>query len=323
LIAQDRTNPIHTGIDPMRIAVIGAGGVGGYFGAKLAAGGNDVVFVARGAHLAAMRANGLRVESAGGDIVLPQVIATDDPSSLAPVDVVMFCVKLWDVEQSATQIAPLVARGGVVIPFQNGIDSHEVLARVLGAGHVLGGVAYIAASIRAPGVIAHVGSMARLRVGAFDEALADRARAFVGASRAAGVDAELAPDIRRALWEKFIFLGALSGLTCLARQPLGIVRSDPELRATFEAAVRETIAVAATKGVAFPGDFAARQLRTLDGLPAEMRSSMLGDLIAGHRLEAPWLCGRVAQLATQAGIGAPVNATIYAGLKPYVNGAPH
>jgi 2-dehydropantoate 2-reductase len=307
----------------MRIAVIGAGGVGGYFGAKLAAGGNDVVFVARGAHLAAMRANGLRVESAGGDIVLPQVIATDDPSSLAPVDVVMFCVKLWDVEQSATQIAPLVARGGVVIPFQNGIDSHEVLARVLGAGHVLGGVAYIAASIRAPGVIAHVGSMARLRVGAFDEALADRARAFVGASRAAGVDAELAPDIRRALWEKFIFLGALSGLTCLARQPLGIVRSDPELRATFEAAVRETIAVAATKGVAFPGNFAARQLRALDGLPAEMRSSMLGDLIAGHRLEAPWLCGRVAQLATQAGIGAPVNATIYAGLKPYVNGAPH
>jgi 2-dehydropantoate 2-reductase len=172
-------------------------------------------------------------------------------------------------------------------------------------------------------VIAHVGSMARLRVGAFDEALADRARAFVGASRAAGVDAELAPDIRRALWEKFIFLGALSGLTCLARQPLGIVRSDPELRATFEAAVRETIAVAATKGVAFPGNFAARQLRALDGLPAEMRSSMLGDLIAGHRLEAPWLCGRVAQLATQAGIGAPVNATIYAGLKPYVNGAPH
>ena len=307
----------------MRIAVIGAGGVGGYFGAKLAAGGNDVVFVARGAHLAAMRANGLRVEGTGGDIVLPQVIATDDPSSLSPVDVVMFCVKLWDVEQSAAQIAPLVARGGVVIPFQNGIDSHEILERVLGAGHVLGGVAYIAASIRAPGVIAHVGSMARLRVGAFDEVLADRARAFVEACRAAGVDAELAPDIRRALWEKFVFLGALSGLTCLARQPLGIVRSDPELRATFEAAVRETIAVAATKGVAFPDDFVVRQLRALDGLPPEMRSSMLGDLIAGHRLEAPWLCGRVAQLATQAGIGAPVNATIYAGLKPYVNGAPH
>ena len=307
----------------MRIAVIGAGGVGGYFGAKLAAGGNDVAFVARGAHLAAMRANGLRVESAGGDTVLPRVIATDNPSSLAPVDVVMFCVKLWDVEQSAAQIVPLVAQGGVVIPFQNGIDSHEVLARVLGAGHVLGGVAYIAASIRAPGVIAHVGSMARLRVGAFSHVLADRARAFVDACRATGVEAELAPDIRHALWEKFVFLSALSGLTCLARQPLGCIRSDPELRATFEAAVRETIAVAATKGVAFADDFVARQLRALDGLPAEMRSSMLGDLIAGHRLEAPWLCGRVAELARLAGMGAPVNATIYAGLKPYVNGTPH
>jgi 2-dehydropantoate 2-reductase len=168
-----------------------------------------------------------------------------------------------------------------------------------------------------------VGSMARLRVGAFDDVLTDRARAFVDACCAAGVDAELAPDIRRALWEKFVFLAALSGLTCLARQPLGIVRSDPELRATFETAMRETIAVAGTKGVVFPDDFVARQLRALDGLPAEMRASMLGDLIAGHRLEAPWLCGRVAQLASQAGIAAPVNATIYAGLKPYLNGSPH
>jgi 2-dehydropantoate 2-reductase len=306
----------------MRIAVMGTGGVGGYFGAKLARAGNDVAFIARGAHLAAMRANGLRVESAGGDIVLPEIVATDDPSSLAPADVVMFCVKLWDVEQAAAQIAPLLARGGVMIPFQNGIDSPDILMRLLGEGHVLGGVAYIAAAIRTPGVIAHVGSMARLRVGAFDDRLADRAKTFVQACTSAGVDAERAPDIRRALWEKFVFLSALSGLTCLARQPLGIVRSDPELRATFEAAVRETIAVAATKGVAFPDDFVGRQLRALDGLPAEMRSSMLGDLAAGHRLEAPWLCGRVAQLAARAGIPAPVNATIYAGLKPYVDGAP-
>jgi 2-dehydropantoate 2-reductase len=307
----------------MRIAVIGAGGVGGYFGAKLAKGGNDVVFVARGGHLAAMRANGLRVESGGGDIVLPAVAATDDPASLEPVDAVMFCVKLWDVAQAATRIAPLLARDGVVIPFQNGIDSAEILVRELGAARVLGGVAYIAASIRAPGVVAHVGSMARLRIGAFDEGLAERARALVEACRAAGIDAEFTPDIRRALWEKFVFLNALSGLTCLARQPLGIVRSDPDLRATFEAAMRETIAVAGAKGVTLPDDFVERQLRALDGLPGEMRASMLGDLLAGHRLEAPWLCGRVAELAAQAGIAAPVNATIYAGLKPYVDGAPH
>ena len=307
----------------MRIAVMGTGGVGGYFGAKLAHAGHDVTFIARGAHLAAMQARGLAIESAGGNVVLPRVAATDDPAAVAPVDVVMFCVKLWDVEAAAARIAPLVERGGVVVPFQNGIDSIDVLTRVLGASRVLGGVAYIAASIRAPGVIAHVGSMARLRVGAFDGHAEAQARAFVDACGGAGIEAELTADIRRALWEKFVFLNALSGLTCLCRQPLGVVRSDPELRATFEGSMRETIAVAAQKGVVFGDDFIARQLRALDGLPAEMRASMLGDLVAGHRLEAPWLCGRVAALSAQAGMHAPINATIYAGLKPYVNGAPH
>jgi 2-dehydropantoate 2-reductase len=306
----------------MRIAVIGAGGVGGYFGARLAQAGNDVVFVARGAHLAALRSRGLRIDSANGKFVL-DVNATDDPASLEPVDVVMFCVKLWDVEQGAAQIAPLVARGGVVIPFQNGIDSTDIVSRVIGASHVLGGVAYIAASISEPGVIAHVGTMARLRVGAFDAALAPRAQAFVDACIAAGIEAELTPDIRRALWEKFVFLNAVSGLTCLARQPLGVIRTDADLRATFEASLRETIAVARAKGVEFPDDFVARQLRMLDGLPAEMRASMLHDLVAGRRLEAPWLCGRVAELAAEQRIAAPVNATIYAAMKPYVNGATH
>jgi 2-dehydropantoate 2-reductase len=305
----------------MRIAVMGTGGVGGYFGAKLAAAGNDVAFVARGAHLAAMRSSGLRIESAGGQIVVQNAVFTDDPGSIAPVDAVMFCVKLWDVEQAAARIAPLVARGGVVIPFQNGIDSADVLTRELGASRVLGGVAYIAASIRSPGVVAHVGSMARLRIGAFDERLADRARAFVDTCSSAGVEAELVADIRRALWEKFVFLNALSGLTCLARQPLGVVRGDPDLRATFEASMRETVAVAKTQGVDLGGDFIARQLRALDALPAEMRASMLGDLVDGHRLEAPWLCGRVAALASEADIPAPVNRTIYAGLKPYLQGS--
>jgi len=305
----------------VRIAVIGAGGVGGYFGAKLASGGHDVAFVARGAHLAAIREHGLRVESAAGDIVLRDVVATGDAASLPPVDVVMFCVKLWDAEQGAAQVQPLVARGGVVIPFQNGVDSADMLMRVLGASRVLGGVAYIAASIRSPGVVGHVGSMARLRVGAFDRSLADRAQAFVDACRAARIDAEVAPDIRRALWEKFVLLAALSGVTCLARQPVGSVRDDPDLHATFAAAMRETVAVATAQGVLLASDFVAGQLRVFDGLPAEMRSSMLNDLVAGRRLEAPWLCGRVAELAAQKGIAAPVNATIYAGLKPYLNGA--
>jgi 2-dehydropantoate 2-reductase len=307
----------------MRIAVMGTGGVGGYFGAKLAKAGHDVAFIARGAHLAAMRAKGLCVESAGGAIVLPHVGATDDPSSLAPADVVMFCVKLWDVESAASQVAPLVAREGVVIPFQNGIDSHAILQRVLGASRVLGGVAYIAAAILAPGVIVHTGSMARLRVGAFNDALADRANAFVQACEQAGIEADLAPDILRALWEKFAFLSALSGVTALSRQPVGFIRRDPDLRAAFEAAMKEAIALARAENVTLSGDFMARQLRALDGLPAEMRSSMQNDVLAGHRLEAPWLCGRVAELSKKAGIAAPVSATIYAGLKPYLDGAPH
>ena len=309
----------------MRIAIFGTGGVGGYFGARLAKGGNDVAFLARGAHLDAIRRGGLRIQSAGGDIDLRDVVASDDPSSLAPVDVVMFCVKLWDVEQAATRLAPLLGERGVVIPFQNGIDSHDILRRVVGEGRVLGGVAYIAATIAAPGVIAQTGSMAKLRIGAFGEAreaseLQSRAAAFVHACVAAGINAELAADIRRALWEKFVFLTALSGLTALSRQPVGGVRGDPDLRAAFAASMRETVALARARNVALPDDFLPSQMRAIDGLPAEMRSSMQNDLNAGRRLEAPWLCGRVAELSAQAGIAAPVNATIYAGLKPFIGG---
>ena len=305
----------------MRIAVIGAGGVGGYFGAKLARAGNDVAFVARGAQLAALRTRGLRVESAGGDIALAPVVATDDPSSLAPVDVVMLCVKLWDVEAAAAQAAPLVAAGGVVIPFQNGIDAAAIVGGIVGADRVLGGVAYISAAIAAPGVIRHVGSMARLRVGAFAGGPADAARRFVDAGAAAGIEIELAQDIRRALWEKFVFLTALSGATSLARAPVGVIRSDPDLRATFEAAVREGLAAAGAEGVALGEAFCAGALQVLDSLPAEMRTSMQVDLDAGHRLEAPWLSGRVASLAARHGFAAPVNATIFAALKPYLAGA--
>lgn len=306
----------------MRIVVMGAGGVGGYFGARLAQAGHDVAFIARGAHLAAMRKNGLRIERAGGDIVVPNVVATDDVSSLPPADVVMFCVKLWDVEQAARLVAPLVARGGVVIAFQNGIDSPEILQRVVGETRVLGGVAYIAATIGAPGVIAQTGTMAKLRVGAFDDRLADRAATFVQACTSAGIDAERTDDIRRAIWEKFVFLAALSGVTALSRQSVGGIRDDADLRATFEAAMREGTVLARAHGVALGDDFLGKQMRVIDALPAEMRSSMQNDLIGGRRLEAPWLCGRVAAASASAGLSAPVNATLYAGLKPYVHGAP-
>jgi len=305
----------------MRIAVMGTGGVGGYFGAKLAAAGHDVTFIARGAHLAALRERGLAIESGVAPLHLPRVQATDDPATIAPVDVVMFCVKLWDVEQAAAQVAPLVVDGGVVIPFQNGLAAPDTLQRVLGTDRVLGGVAYIAATIRAPGVIAQTGTMARLRVGAFPGGPVERAAQFADACRAAGIEIEASPDIRRALWEKFCFLAALSGCTSVARQPVGVIRSDPDLRATFEAAVREAWSVGRAQGVALADDYVASQMKAIDGLHADMRSSMQNDLAAGRRLEAPWLSGAVAALAKTAGLPAPVSGVLYAALKPYVAGA--
>ena len=304
----------------MRIAVMGTGGVGGYFGAKLAAAGLDVTFVARGAHLAALRERGLTIESGVSPLQLKPVQATDNPASIGPVDAVMFCVKLWDVEAAAAQVAPMVQTGGVVIPFQNGLEAPEVLERVLGPARVLGGVAYIAATIKAPGMIAHTGTMARLRVGAFPGGPTACAAQFAGACAAAGIDVELATDIRRALWEKFCFLSALSGCTSVARQPVGTIRGDPDLRATFEAAVREAWSVGRAQGVPLADDFVAAQMRALDALPAEMRSSMQNDLAGGRRLEAPWLSGAVASLAKHAGLAAPVSGVLYAALKPYVAG---
>ena len=304
----------------MRIAVMGTGGVGGFFGAKLALAGNDVTFIARGRHLDAIRSRGLRVDSGVAPMHVSPAKATDDVRSVGVVDAVMFCVKLWDVDYAAQQIAPLLGEGGVAIPFQNGLESPEILKRVVGAERVIGGVAYIAATIREPGVIAHTGTMARLRVGALSDALALRAEQFASACRDAKIDVDVSADIRRALWEKFCFLSALSGTTCLARQPLGVVRADVDLRATFEAAVREASAAGRAQGVALSDDYVAAQMKALDALPYEMKASMLHDLEAGRRLEAPWLSGAVVRLAAETGQAAPISHTMYAAVKPYVDG---
>jgi 2-dehydropantoate 2-reductase len=305
----------------MRIAVIGAGGVGGYFGGRLAQAGHDVTFVARGAHLAALRERGLVIESGLGAATIRNATFTDDVADIAPCDVVMLCVKLWDVEAAARQVAPLVARGGVVIPFQNGVDAPDIVGRAVGPAHVLGGIAYIAATIREAGVIAHTGTMARLVVGAFAGGDATAAAAFCEACAAAGVNVELAADIRRALWEKFCFLSAMSGCTAVARVPVGGVRGDPDLRAAFVAALTEAWTVGRALGVPLADDYPAKQTAFLDSLPPEMRSSMLNDLVAGNRLEAPWLSGAVVRMAAESAIAVPVSATLYAALKPHVGGA--
>jgi 2-dehydropantoate 2-reductase len=235
-------------------------------------------------------------------------------------DAVLFAVKLWDTESAAAAAKPLLAAGGVVIPFQNGVESIERIGAVLGAEQVMGGVAYIATRISEPGVIAHTGTMARLRFGPVLPTQQPAAEALLAACKGAGVDAEIVADIRRALWMKFVFLVALSGLTGVTRQPIGVIRVDSDMRTTFEAAMREAWNLGRARGIALADDFIAEQMRFADGLPAEMKASLLHDLEAGNRLEAPWLSGAVARMANESGTSAPVNATLYAALKPHCAG---
>jgi 2-dehydropantoate 2-reductase len=304
----------------MRIAVMGAGGVGGYFGAMLARAGHEVAFVARGRHLAALRERGLTVRGAAGELCVEHPVVTDDPATLPASDVVLFTVKLWDTESAAAAIRPLLAAGGVVIPFQNGVESIERIAAVVGERPVMGGAAYIAASIAEPGVVAQTGAMARLRFGAVLPEQRTAARAFLDASQDAGINAELVDDIRRVIWEKFVFLSAMSGVTAATRQPIGAIREDPDLRAILEAAMREALAIGRARGIDLGDSFVAAQLAFADGLPADMKSSLLNDLVAGNRLEAPWLSGAVARMAREGGLAAPVSATLYAAVKPFCGG---
>lgn len=304
----------------MRIAVIGAGGVGGAFGAALSKAGADVTFVARGAHLAAMRANGLRIEGGRGETVINPVQATDDPGSIGPVDVVMFCVKLWDVESAGEAIRPLIGPKTAVIPFQNGIDAADRLVPILGAGAVMGGVAQISATIAAPGVIRQTGTFMRLVFGELAGGRSERGEAFLAMCKAAGFDATHSDKIVTELWLKFIILATNSGITAASRAPLGVLREDPEIMALFEAATAEVVALARAKGVPLPDDVVQRSLGFVKAAPPAMMASMAHDLIRGGRIELPWLSGKVVSLGRELGVPTPVHAVLNAVLKPHVNG---
>lgn len=303
----------------MKIAAIGTGGVGGYFGARLQQGGEDVSFLARGRHLAALKKDGLTLNSPLGAARL-KVKVFERPAEIGPVDVVMFAVKLWDTESAAESLRPLLAGGGVVIPFQNGVESIDRLGKILPRASILGGSAYVASRISEPGVIEHIGTMARLQFGPVLPGQRPAAERFLSACKQAKINAELADDIVRANWEKFVFLVALSSATALARAPLGVVRADPDLRWLFEQAMRETWTVGRARGVKLADDFIETRMKFAETLPHEMKASMLHDLEAGGRLEAPWLCGAVARMARESGVDAPVNRAVYAALKPYIDG---
>jgi 2-dehydropantoate 2-reductase len=305
----------------MRVAILGSGGVGGYYGGRLAAAGTDVVFLARGRHLAAMRERGLRIESPIGNAHIPVVQATDDPTTVGPVDIVFFTVKLYDTASALAMLPPLIGPGTLVVPFQNGVDSVGNLTRAVGAEHVAGGTTYIVSVVAEPGVIKH-GALGRLVFGALDGSRPPILVELLDACQRATIDAVLSDRINVDIWSKFARLTVFSGLTSVARLPLGPLRKEPEMLALMEAALRESVAVGRASGVPLPDSLVADIMASLTTMPPGSKSSMLEDLEHGRRLELPWLSGTMARLGKEAGVPTPIHAFIATVLAPHVNGTP-
>lgn len=305
----------------MRIVVVGAGGVGGYFGTRLAAAGHEVTFVARGRHLAAIQERGLRVRSPLGELhtSAPAVPAVADAG---PADLVLVAVKLWDTEEVAAQLKPAVAAGARVMSLQNGVQKDDVLRAHVPPEAVVGGVSYISAVIAEPGVIAHTGTMQRLVFGEFDGSSSALTADFLDACVAAGINAEVSPDIARVIWEKFVFLVGLSATTAAVRQPIGVVRANPKTRVLLRDVMAEVVAVGRASGVDLADDFVEERLAFVDTLPADMAASMYHDLTRGNRLELPWLSGGVVTLGERLGIPTPRNRAVADILAPYELGSP-
>jgi 2-dehydropantoate 2-reductase len=296
----------------MKIAVMGSGGVGGFVGGRLAHVGCDVSFIARGSHLAAMREHGLTIENEPqGAIHVPQVTVTDDPAMVGVVDLVLIAVKLWDTDAAALAVRPMVGPHTAVVSLQNGVIKDDVLRRAFGEAAVMGGVCYVAAHISRPGVIHQTGTMQRCVVGEYDGRRSARVEALHEALLRAGIKAEISDDIRRTLWEKYVFLVGLSGSTTTMRSTIGPIREHPRTRAFLFDLMKETVAVGRAHGVHLPEDFADQRLAFVDTLATDMTSSMHHDLTNGNKLEVPWLSGGVVQLGEQVGVPTPANRAVW------------
>ncbi len=304
----------------MRIAVMGAGGLGGNYGARLAAGGQDVAFIARGANLRGLRDRGLLVTSETlGDIRLETVRASDDPAEIGPVDVVLLATKRYDLEAALEATKPLLGPETAVISLLNGIDSEDRMIPILGRDHVVGGVAYTTAHLLAPGVVRHVSGPQRIAVGELDGRISARLEAFRAAAEAAGIECIVSDDIRGLLWGKFVMLAGVGGVATLARVPIGGVRDDSELRALADVAMAEIVAVGAAEGVALD-DVLEAGAAFIETAAWDLEPSLLVDLKHGRRLEVEWLSGEILRLGRAHGIATPVHQTIWAALRPYADG---
>jgi 2-dehydropantoate 2-reductase len=304
----------------VRIAIVGAGGVGGYFGGRLAEAGADVVFLARGAHLQAMRANGLRIDSPHGNVHIPRVEATGDPAAIGPVDIALFAVKMYDSEAAARLLPPIVGPDTAVIPLQNGVDGVDIVRRAIGPAHTAGGTVYVSAVIEEPGVIRHT-AMDHLIFGELEGQRSPRLERLLHTCATAKFRSTLSDQIHVDIWTKFVRLSTFSGMTTVTRSPIGVIVNDPDLLAMLKAALREATQVAQARGVPVPEDSPDRVESAYKVMPPGAKSSMLEDLERGRPLELPWLSSAVVRIGEEVGVPTPIHRFIANVLKPHVNGS--
>lgn len=304
----------------MRIVVVGAGGTGGYFGGLLAAAGNEVGFLARGVHLDAIRRHGLRIEGARGNWNVESVVASDKPADLGGADVVLFCVKLYDIETAGGLLPRLLGPAGFVVTLQNGVDAHERLAGIVDADRVVPGVAYVGAYIAEPGLIRYASDMNAIAIGEIGGQPSARATVFAALCNAAGFKAEVTPEIEKVLWRKFVILASNAAISSLSRLNVGHFYRDPELRELARAAMAEVVALAAAGGIALEPDLVDRLVTQSCGFPPDMTTSMHNDLKRGRRLELEHLSGLIARRGDALGVPTPIHRAAWAGLKPFVQG---
>lgn len=300
----------------MKIAVVGVGAVGGYFGGRLAAAGEEVTFLARGRTLTSLRRHGLRLRSIKGDVHLTNLRASGEPEQVGPVDVVILGVKAWQVAEVARTIGPLVGEATAILPLQNGVDVADQLAEVHGREHVLGGMCRIVALQAAPGQIHHVAVEPFVALGELDNDPSVRARELVATFLRAGVEAELAADIHSRIWQKFMFIAPVSGIGAVTRMPIGITRAVAQTRAALVRATQEVHAVATRRGIRLPAEAVAKTMEFVDGMAAEATASMQRDIAAGLPSELEAINGAVVRLGSACGVSVPTNEFIYAALLP-------
>lgn len=303
-------------VGDVKVLVVGAGGVGGYFGGRLATAGHEVAMVARGPHLAALQEHGLRVQSVKGDFAVELPVG-DDPAAFGSCDVVLLCVKAFDTPSAVAALAPALGPDTAVVSLQNGIDNEDEIATVLGEDHVVGGAAFIFSTIVGPGVIAHTGGPARIVFGEMDNRRSERVERLLSACLDAEIDAAIAPDIAAVLWTKFAFICATAGMTASVRLPLGDIRESPPAWAMFQQIVAEVVELARLEGVALRGEVVDQQVTFAAALPPGSFSSLHHDLTSGRRMELDALHGSVVRRADRLGLAVPACSAVHAILGPW------